>query len=96
MIIQMFDYVSDFGGNKDTAKQLRVEKIMPAISKGKKVVLDFADVNGVTQSFVHALIAEAIREFPEKVFELVEFRHCTRDVQVVVEIVAEYMQEGSD
>ena len=95
MIIRMYDYINDFGGNKDTARQLRIEKIMPAISEGRKITLDFEGVSGVTQSFIHALLAEAIREFPEKTFELVDFKNCSRDIQVVVEIVAEYMQEGA-
>ena len=96
MIIKMYEYVTDFGGNKDTARQLRIETIMPAISANKDVVLDFEGVMGVTQSFIHALLAEAIREFPEDIFELVQFKNCTRDVRVVVEIVAEYMQEGAN
>lgn len=91
----MSDYIADFGGNKDTAKKLRIEKIMPVISSGKKVILDFADVSGVTQSFMHALIAEPIREFPDTIFELLSFQNCSRSVKVVVEIVAEYMQEGA-
>lgn len=96
MIINMSKYVADFGGNKDTARRLRIEKIMPAISANKTIVLNFNGVSGVTQSFMHALLAEAIREFPEETFELIEFKNCTRDVRVVVEIVAEYMQEGAD
>ncbi len=95
MIINMSEYVADFGGNKDTARRLRIEKIMPAISTNKDVVLNFSGVSGVTQSFIHALLAETIREFPEKAFELIKFKNCTRDVRVVVEIVAEYMQEGA-
>lgn len=95
MIIKMSKYVADFGGNKDIAKQLRIGKIMPAVLAKENVVLDFDGVSGVTQSFIHALLAETIREFPDEVFELVQFKNCTRDVRVVVEIVAEYMQEGA-
>ena len=95
MIIKMSEYVADFGGNKDTARRLRIEKIMPAISANKNVTLDFGGVSGVTQSFIHALLAETIREFPDGAFELIQFKNCTRDVRVVVEIVAEYMQEGA-
>lgn len=96
MIIKMLEHVSDFGGNKDTAKQLRITKIMPAVLTKKNIILDFDGVSGVTQSFIHALLAEVIREFPEEVFDLIQFKNCTRDVRVVVEIVAEYMQEGAN
>lgn len=77
-------------------KQLRIEKIMPSVLAKKKITLDFDGVNGVTQSFIHALLAETIREFPEDAFELIEFKNCTRDTKVVIEIVAEYMQEGAN
>lgn len=92
----MFQYVGDFGENKDVAKKIRIEKIMPTLSGGGQVELDFKDVSGVTQSFIHALIADAIREFKDEIFDRLVFKNCTRDVKIVVEIVAEYMQEGMD
>lgn len=50
----------------------------------------------MTQSFIHALLAEVIREFSEEIFDLIQFKNCTREVRIVVEIVAEYMQEGAN
>ena len=57
-IIKIKDYAGTFAENKDTAKRLRIDKIMPALSNKEEVELDFEGVSGATQSFIHALISE--------------------------------------
>jgi hypothetical protein len=83
-----------FAENKDVARDLRLDKIMPALAKGQKVTLDFAEVTGATQSFVHALISEAIREYGDDVYDSLYFKNCNDTVKEIVNIVAEYMQES--
>src|SRR3989338_11464004 len=82
-----------FAENKDVARELRVKRIMPALEKNKTVIIDFSDVTGATQSFMHALISDAVRKFGEEVFDKLRFKNCTPVVKEVVNIVAEYMQE---
>ena len=94
MIIKMFDYVGDYGENKDIARTIRLKKLLPALQRSEEVTLDFDGVTGVTQSFIHALIADPIREYPDRVFDRVIFKNCTRNIKVIVEIVEEYMQES--
>jgi hypothetical protein len=43
------------------AERYCVDKITPALAKGRGVVLDFRDTGLVTQSFIHALISEAVK-----------------------------------
>jgi hypothetical protein len=83
-----------FAENKDIARDVRLNKIMPALAKGQKVTLDFAEVTGATQSFVHALISEAIRQYGDEVFDKMYFKNCTENVREIINIVAEYMQES--
>lgn len=94
MIINMFEYVGDYGENKDIARNIRLEKLLPALQKDENVILDFDGVTGVTQSFIHALIADPIREYPDRVFDQVIFKNCTSNIKVIVKIVEEYMQES--
>ena len=94
--IKMFPIIGDFGENKDTAKDLRIKRIMPALRDGKEIVFDFAGISGVTQSFIHALISEPIREFTDIIFDRLLFKNCEETVQKVIEIVYEYMQESLD
>lgn len=84
----------EFCENKDIAKKIREEYILPALSNGQQIELDFDGVTGTTQSFVHAAIAEAIRQFPDTFYEYVIFRSCSDLVKTVINIVSEYMQES--
>jgi hypothetical protein len=79
-----------FSEDKDEAKRLRTEKILPALKRGEAVVLDFGDVRSATQSFVHALISEPLSKYHEKMLETVEFKNCTRSVRGVIEFVVDY------
>lgn len=86
----------DFAENKDIAKKLRIEIIMPALSKGDEVILDFNNVSGATQSFIHALISDPIRELNEVAFDNLAYRNANKDIREIISIVYRYMQESLD
>lgn len=94
MKILINKFAGTFAENKDVARELRVDKIMPALKSGKEVIIDFSMVTGATQSFMHALISEAIRQYGDDVFDHILFKNCSPVVREVVNIVAEYMQES--
>lgn len=94
MNIKMSDYIGSFAENKDKARLLRLEKINPALNEGKDIVLDFQGVEATTQSFIHALISEVLRQHGSEVLEKISFKSCTPAVQKIIEIVVEYTQEG--
>jgi len=93
-IIKVRKYAGDFAENKDIAKKLRIEKIMPALSRRKEVVLDFDGVNGATQSFIHALISDPIRELPDVAFDNLFYKNTNDDIREIISIVYRYMQES--
>lgn len=82
-----------FAENKDIARELRVKHIIPALAKDQTVIIDFSGVSGATQSFMHALISDAVRKFGVDVFDKLRFKNCSPVVKEVVTIVSEYMQE---
>jgi STAS-like domain of unknown function (DUF4325) len=75
--------------SKDEARELRVE-ILAALAAGEEVELDFGKVGTATQSYVHALISEAVRRYGPKTFDLLLFRNCSEEVKQVVYTVCEY------
>jgi len=93
-VVKIHDLAGDFAENKDVARQVRIETIMPALSRNAEVVIDFSSVSGATQSFVHALIAEPIREFREVAFANLYFKNTTESVKKIIETVYKYMQES--
>ena len=82
--------ISGFVEDKDFARDLRKEKIIPALEAGDIVVLDFADVKYATQSFIHALVGEALKRFGEDALSRLEFRHCSQQLRSVIELVVDY------
>lgn len=95
MKINIFESVGSFAENKDLAQEIRTKKIMPAIEEGKEVILDFKDVDSATQSFIHALISDVIRQNGVDVLDQMLFKNCNEKVKKIITIVVEYMQESS-
>ncbi len=93
-MIKMQQIVGSFAENKDIAKRIRIEQIMPALSKGEEVVMDFKGVSGATQSFIHALISDPIREFRDVAYANLVFKNANDDVRTIISIVYRYMQES--
>lgn len=90
--IKLKPIVGSFAENKDKAKELRIKKINPVLKKGQDVELDFEGVTSATQSFIHALISQLIRQYGIDVLENIHFKNCNNTVQKIIEIVTDYMQ----
>lgn len=91
--ISIFKQVGSFAENKDFAQKIRLEDILPSLSDNSQIVLDFTGVEGTTQSFIHALISDAIRQFGSKSLELITFKNCNPVVKKIIMIVCDYMQQ---
>jgi len=92
--IIIFDRAGAFAENKDTAKHIRTTEIIPALTQGKEITLDFDKVDATTQSFIHALISDILRNYGVSVLDRIFFKSCNTTVEKIIGIVVEYMQEG--
>lgn len=90
--IAIIERAGGFAEDKDIAAQIRERELKPAIARGERIRLDFSEVEGATQSFVHALISEPIRNNGAGILAKVEFKKCNPTVRSIVEIVVEYSQ----
>ena len=75
---------------KEVARFLREELIKPALRRDEEVELDFVRAQVVTQSFIHALLAEVICRFEEKALDLLVFAHCSDEAAQVIRTVIDY------
>jgi len=94
--IRIFDRAGFFAENKDIARDIRINEILPALDQGQDIVLDFDCVDAATQSFIHVLLSDVLRKRGLEVLDRMEFKSCNVNVQKIIEIVAEYMQEGME
>ncbi len=92
--IVIFDKAGAFAENKDVARDIRVQEIIPALNRKEEVVLNFQRVNGATQSFIHALISEILREYGSDILDHITFKACNDTIRQIIHIVVDYMQEG--
>lgn len=91
--IGLFALVGGFGENKDIARDIRIKQIVPALEKKQTIILDFQKVESVTQSFVHALISELMRQYGNEVLDHIHFKNCNKTVRQIINIVTDYMQQ---
>ncbi len=92
--IKLIEHVGSFAENKDVARDLRLNNIIPALDRNEDVVIDFDGIDAATQSFVHALISDLIRRYGNDVLDSVAFKNCNETVQKIITIVVDYMQEA--
>ncbi len=92
--IKLVDRVGSFAENKDKAKKLRTEELMPLLKMGEDITLDFNGIDAATQSFVHALISDLFRMHGEEILNRVTFKNCNETVKKIISIVSDYMQEA--
>ena len=95
MEIKLNEIVGEFAENKDLARDIRLNIILPALERNEKVILDFENVKTTTQSFVHALISDLIRKRGIGILDNVYFKNCNEIVRKIISIVTEYMQDSS-
>lgn len=91
--IQLLPLVGEFAENKDIARDIRINKILPYLENNEKVILDFSGIRSATQSFIHALISDLIRKYDTDLFDLLLFKECSPTIQEIIRIVCDYMLE---
>lgn len=96
MRVRLVEYTGDFAEDKDAAARIRRQTIEPALAEGKKITLDFSGVRLTTQSFIHALISNVLRQRGESALDLLEFKSCNRLVRGLVATVVQYSLETLD
>lgn len=92
--ISIVEKAGAFAENKDIAREIRLKEIIPALRNGEQITLDFTGVNAATQSFIHALISDALRTFGGEALDKIISKACAEPVKKIINIVADYMQEG--
>jgi hypothetical protein len=92
--IDVHAVAGDFAEDKDVAKRLRIEQITPGLARGDEVRISFEGVSLATQSFLHALISEAIRKSNGEALDHLIFTGANKSIQNLISIVVEYSQEA--
>lgn len=90
------EFAGAFAEDKDQARRVREEVLRPALESGEDVTVDFDGVALATQSFVHALISDLVRNEELDALDRILFINCDADVRTIISIVVEYSQDDGD
>ena len=82
--LKIFKYAGSFAENKDIARDIRLNKLIPALEKKQNIVLDFEKVEGATQSFIHALISDILRNYGNDILERITFKSCNETIKKII------------
>lgn len=93
-VVSLKSLTGPFAEDKDTAAAIREENIRPTLATGQQVTLDFTGVRVATQSFVHALVSEVLRQSGESVLARITFKGCSKAVRGIIETVVQYSLES--
>ena len=91
--IELFPKTGNFAENKDVAREVRINEIIPALKNHRAVIIDFNKVDSATQSFIHALISDVIRKEGYEIIDRLNFKNCNDTIKKIITIVVDYMQE---
>lgn len=91
IVVHIRDEAGVFAENKDSASEIREKTLLPALRDRQEVVLDFENVEGATQSFIHAMISQALRDYGSDVLDHIVLKSCNNSVKSIIEIVTDYM-----
>lgn len=92
--IKLFKKTGQFADNKDLARDIRLNDLIPALERDEDIILDFERIEGATQSFIHALISDLIRKYGNEVIGRIQFKSCNETIKGIITIVIDYMQES--
>ena len=94
--IILLNKTGTFAQNKDIARDIRLQEIVPALERNEDVILDFQGISSATQSFIHALISEILRQYGGAALEHITFKACNEEIKQIISIVLDYMEEGGE
>lgn len=86
----------DFAENKDIGRDIRINEIMPELKAGNEITLNFEKVDNASQSFIHSLVSDPVREYGDRALELIIFKNCSNKIKGIIKIVLGYLQDAID
>jgi hypothetical protein len=94
--INILARAGSFSENKDIGRAIRIHDVMPALAKNDEVMLDFKGVESATQSFIHSLISDPLREYGHRALDRMIFKSCNDHIKQIIKIVVDYMQDAEE
>lgn len=73
--------------NKDLAKKIRDEKLLPALDENKTMTIDFEDIVFATDSVLNAMLATPIHQLGLKAYKKIKVINVASDIRVMLDFI---------
>lgn len=88
-LVSIFNYFGKYAEDKDAAITFRDRHLIPAIEDGKKIDLDFRDVETAPHSFLNALLATPVRRLGMKAYQWIRIYNAPGPIHEIIDKVLE-------
>ena len=83
--VNIYNYFGKYAEDKDAAIKFRDQRLLPAIEEGKKIVLDFAEVENAPHSFLNALLATPIARLGPRAYQWIRVRNAIGTIHEIID-----------
>lgn len=87
--LNVFNYFGKWAEDKDAAINLRDNRILPAIEAGKKIELDFRDVETAPHSFLNALLGTPISRLGVRAYQRIRIVNAPGPIHEILQTILE-------
>lgn len=87
LYISVYNYFGRLADVKSEAIQYRDRHLLPAVEKGMSIVIDFADVDSSTHSFLNALLASSIRRMGLPAYKRIRIINASNEIRETIDYI---------
>ena len=85
--LSMRNYFGRYAEDKELAKKIRDEKLLPAIADDKIITIDFEDVISAPHSFLNALLATPIQRLGMKAYKKIKIINASPEIRETADFI---------
>jgi hypothetical protein len=87
--VSLYNYFGKWAEDKDAAITFRDRHLIPAIEAGKRIDLDFRDVETAPHSFLNALLATPVRLLGLKAYQWIRVCNASGSIHEIIDTIVE-------
>lgn len=87
--VSIFNYFGKWAEDKDAAIKFRDRHLIPAVEAGRKIELDFRDVETAPHSFLNALLATPVQRLGLKAYQRIRIINCLGTIHEIIDTIVE-------
>ncbi len=87
LYISIRNYFGKYAEDKDLAKKIRDEQLLPALAENKTLTIDFEDIISAPHSLLNAMLATPIRQLGLVAYKKIKVINVSSDIRVTLDFI---------